>query len=449
MFTLIHDLIQNFLTLIHTALTGLSSNQFAQGGLLLAALGAVTAYLRNLPAELLARLKNRFTVTLEVQGEDQAYFWLTAWLSAQPQGRNLRHLGLVTRYNEQAGGHSICVGTDSDGDDITLRLIPLSGNVLLRYRGHWLLARPSRQKQTGAGDRLLGYTQTLTLRMLSPARAVLGELLRDAYAATAGAHTGKLEIHIPQYNDWVMTERRASRPLGSLVYDGDLLEGLRADMRGFANDKDWYAEMGIPYRRGYLLHGPPGNGKSSLVAALAGEAGLNVCVLNLATPDLSDDRLSALLANLPRRALLLLEDIDAVFKGREPRTASVRLSFNGLLNALDGVAAGEGRLTFMTTNHLSDLDPALIRPGRADRHLYLGNATTEQISGMLRRFFPEASSVGELANRVPSHSLSMARVQEFLVARRGDWAGVQRDWGELCGEGAVPCPTRLRLQSAY
>ncbi|WP_293914387.1 hypothetical protein [Deinococcus sp.] len=52
-------------------------------------------------------------------------------------------------------------------------------------------------------------------------------------------------------------------------------------------------------------------------------------------------------------------------------------------------------------------------------------------------------------------AVSMARVQEFLVARRGDWASVQRDWasvqrdwGELCGEETLPCPTRLRLQSA-
>ena len=385
---MLEQLSSQLMTLLHTTLSG---NEFAQGGLLLAVIGAAAAYLRRLPAEVSQLLKNRFTITLEVQGDDPAYTWLTAWLSAQPQGRSLRHLGVVTRYNEHLGAQQVRLGVDADGDEISVRLIPLSGQTLLRYRGHWLLVRPSREKQTGQGERLLGYTQTLTLRMLTPARSVVPELLSEAYAATEGASSGKLDIYTPQYEGWHRAERRRIRPLESLVYPGTLVSDVCADLLSFRQDEGWYTELGIPYRRGYLLHGPPGNGKSSLVAALAGEAGLNICVLNLATPDLSDERLGALLASLPRRALLLLEDIDAVFRGREPRSSGVKLSFNGLLNALDGVAAGEGgRLTFMTTNHLSDLDPALIRPGRADRHIFIGNATAPQLTGMLRRFFPAA-----------------------------------------------------------
>lgn len=250
---------------------------------------------------------------------------------------------------------------------------------------------------------------------------------------------------MPQYEGWRLVERRPARPLDSLICDSDLVSGLRGDLQAFFADREWYAEMGIPHRRGYLLHGPPGNGKSSLGAALAGAFDLNVCVLNLATPDLSDDRLT----NLPRRALLL-EDIDAVFLGREPRAPTVKLSFNGLLNALDGVAAGEGRVTFMTTNDLNGLDPALIRPGRADRHLPLANATQAQLAGMLRRFWPSwsAEDAAQLAAQIPGGALSMARAQEFLLERRADEQAVRRDWLEL-RPGAPECPTRLRLRAGY
>ncbi|WP_394649999.1 BCS1 and AAA domain-containing protein [uncultured Deinococcus sp.] len=439
---------------LHRAVTQtLAHNELAQGGLMIAALSALAVYARSLPTQLWTRLKNRYTLTLEVQGDDAAFPWLAAWLAAQPTGRHLRHLGVVTRFNEQMGGQNLTLGTDRDGDDVNVRLVPLSGQVLLRYRGHWLLARPSRQKREGQSGYTLGYAHSLTFRMLAGARGAVPELLREAYDFTAGRADGRVEIHIPYSDSWNLAERRAARPLDTLIYGGTLLDDLHTDLSGFFADREWYAGMGIPYRRGYLLHGPPGNGKSSLVAALAGAFGLNVCVLNLAAPDLSDDRLGSLLNNLPRRSLLLLEDIDAVFLGREPRAPTVKLSFNGLLNALDGVAAGEGRVTFMTTNDLAGLDPALIRPGRADRHLLIGNAGRAQIAGMLRRFWPawSAQEADALAARLPEGQLSMARVQEYLLERRGDEAAVTRDWSQLAGPTPGPaagpqgCPTRLKL----
>jgi mitochondrial chaperone BCS1 len=74
---------------------------------------------------------------------------------------------------------------------------------------------------------------------------------------------------------------------------------------------------GIPYRRGYLLYGPPGSGKSSFIQALAGELGYNICILNLGERALTDDRLNHLLSNAPERSILLLEDIDAAFTSRK------------------------------------------------------------------------------------------------------------------------------------
>src|ERR1700759_347295 len=74
--------------------------------------------------------------------------------------------------------------------------------------------------------------------------------------------------------------------------------------------------VGIPYRRGYLLYGPPGSGKTSFIQALAGSLEYNICVLNLSERGLTDDKLNHLLANAPERSIVLLEDIDAAFTGR-------------------------------------------------------------------------------------------------------------------------------------
>ncbi len=437
--TFFHDL---FLQLRQT----LTHNQLAQGGLLLGVFGALAATARSWPQRLWSRLLEHTTFTLEIDGQDQSFAWLSVWLAAQAGSRRMRHMGVATRFNERMGGHALTLGTDQDGDEITVRLVPLSGRSLLRYRGHWLLVSPSREKSQTESGRSLGYTHTLCVQMLSRSRHLIGPLLQDAYEATAGAVSGQTEIYTPEYQNWQVSDRRRSRPPGSLIYSGNLMDALLADVGRFQADREWYQEMGIPYRRGYLLHGPPGNGKSSLVAAVAGAMGLNIYVLNLATPELSDERLQTLLSNLPRRALLLLEDIDAVFMGRERRSETVKLSFAGLLNALDGVAAGEGRVCFLTTNHPEHLDAALVRPGRADLHLHVANASHEQVAGMLGRFFPSeqfpeaqfpdlgAAQRLALAGRVPEGTMSMARLQEYLLERRGDPARTVQDWAELCGQ---------------
>lgn len=110
---------------------------------------------------------------------------------------------------------------------------------------------------------------------------------------------------------------------------------------------------------GYLLHGPPGCGKSSYITALAGELGFSICVLNLSERGLSDDRLNHLLSVAPQQTIILLEDVDAAFVSREDTAQQKaayeglnRVTFSGLLNCLDGVASTEARIMFMTTNYL-------------------------------------------------------------------------------------------------
>lgn len=108
-------------------------------------------------------------------------------------------------------------------------------------------------------------------------------------------------------------------------------------------------------------------------------------MVNLASATLDDNSFAAKLREAPSNALIFMEDIDAIFRERtsQERTG---ITFSGLLNALDGVGAQEGKLLFMTTNHRERLDPALIRPGRCDLQVELPKASRAMMIALFTRF---------------------------------------------------------------
>ncbi|CAG8620823.1 7200_t:CDS:2, partial [Dentiscutata heterogama] len=190
-------------------------------------------------------------------------------------------------------------------------------------------------------------------------------------------------------------------------------------------DGNWYNERGIPYRRGYLLYGPPGSGKSSFIQALAGELEYNICILNLSEIGLTDDRLNHLLSNAPERSIMLLEDIDATFtQKREAQGYGSSVTLSGLLNALDGVAASEERIIFMTTNYVDRLQPALIRPGRVDFKEHLDVASDYQIRTMFLRFYENKTELAEkFVEKVRGKGISTAQLQGHFVFWKDDPLG--------------------------
>lgn len=210
--------------------------------------------------------------------------------------------------------------------------------------------------------------------------------------------------------EWVDAGRRPARPVASVVLKGDAARAIVDDARAFLRLERWYAERGIPYRRGYLLHGAPGSGKTSLVRAVAGELRLPVYQLPLSGAGVDDEAFHRLLRGTARRSVVLLEDVDAGVSpdgcewtvdgsintdGRHSPKAFVRknpnarggVTLRGLLGALDGVGAAEGRLLFMTCRDASALEPALIRPGRIDTRLAFEAPDKAQAKALFRHFY--------------------------------------------------------------
>lgn len=100
-----------------------------------------------------------------------------------------------------------------------------------------------------------------------------------------------------------------------------------------------------------------------------------------------------------------------------------RVTFSGLLNALDGVASTEARIVFMTTNYLSRLDPALIRPGRVDVKEFVGHCTKHQLEHMFRRFF-HTTDIDSLSKKFADSVIKLnkpaspAQIQGFFMMHK-------------------------------
>lgn len=253
---------------------------------------------------------------------------------------------------------------------------------------------------------------------------------------------------------WSQAKVKNRRPLDSLLLQEGMIEDLLHDAQDFLDSESWYRASGIPYRRGYLLYGPPGTGKTSTVYTLAGELGLEIYSLSLASHNWDDTVLADVVSQVPPRAILLIEDIDCAFPSREeeeerakrdpfPLKSSVTLS--GLLNVLDGVGSEEGRLYMATTNYMENLDPALIRPGRIDRKMQYKFTNHSQTKALFMRFFHtlvgaedsklDVTSLADtFTESIPEDTFSLAELQGFLLLYKTDANGaVQnvKEWVEL------------------
>ncbi|XP_017786459.1 PREDICTED: mitochondrial chaperone BCS1 [Nicrophorus vespilloides] len=394
----------------------LSDNPYFGAGFGLFGLGAGAAILRKSLQGSMILFRRHYMITLEVPCRDKSYQWLLHWMT-QKGARSTQHLSVETSFEQKDTGH---VKTKYD-------FIPSIGTHFFSYKNTWIRVERTREQHTL--DLHMGVPwETVQLTAFGRDKSIYFNILEEARQMALKAHEGKTIMYSAIGSEWrPLGHPRKRRPINSVVLDSGISGRILQDCRDFISNPSWYTDRGIPYRRGYLLHGPPGCGKSSFITALAGELEFGICVLNLSERGLSDDRLNHLLSVAPQQAIILLEDIDAAFLSREDTKQQKsafeglnRVTFSGLLNCLDGVASTEARIVFMTTNYLDRLDPALIRPGRVDLKEHIGWCSQEQLEQMFLRFYKTENSginAASFAEKVVSFNkpVSPAQVQGYFM----------------------------------
>jgi hypothetical protein len=201
-----------------------------------------------------------------------------------------------------------------------------------------------------------------------------------------------------------------------LVLDHRVRSLLKDDFESFFAREAWFRENKLPLRRGYLLHGPPGNGKSSVVRAMLSSRALTAYTMRLFDARQDDSDLDHLFetAIQNRPSMVLLEDIDRAF----PTTGETKsqISLQQLLNCLDGVGSGEGIVVVATANEPAILDPAILRrPGRFDRVVHFPNPSAELRYQYLQRLGPSLAVRNFQKAVEDTEGFSFAQLREVHV----------------------------------
>ncbi|KAI9485799.1 MAG: P-loop containing nucleoside triphosphate hydrolase protein [Benjaminiella poitrasii] len=410
--------------IIATIAEKLGVGELATGGLQLAVIGGALAGFRYFGGYFLEFLKKKTIVTADFDSRDESYSWILNWLSEQPYSKRTSRFSVSTsivREGQRLTGEGI------DAMLPPVYFLPAPGMHFFTYKNRilWLTReRPGTSNQANNSNSFL--LERIQISTFGQSRELLQTLVFEAQKRFIERDKSRTVVFAAdQYGAWRRTRSRPKRPLSTIVIPTNVKQKLVEDAMDFFSSEQWYSDRGIPYRRGYLLYGTPGSGKTSFVYSLAGELGLNIYVVNLSNKSMTDDTLSELVSDTPSRCILLLEDIDAAFiqRTKGDTTAANNITFSGLLNAIDGVAAQEGRILCMTTNHIERLDDALIRPGRIDVRVHFGNATRKQADELFRKFYPSLlESYSELpalfASKIPEETFSMAHLQGFLMGHK-------------------------------
>ncbi|GAB7352553.1 hypothetical protein MBLNU459_g2938t3 [Dothideomycetes sp. NU459] len=441
----------------------LASNPFFTAGFGLAGLGAALRFGQQGLKRGAALLRHRMLVDLEITRHDESYPWVLNWMTRQYQsqlsasGTTTQEMSrlesLVRRFTP--GLHHLQIKTGSvkipgsSASRTHFSLVPGHGKHILRYANAFIAV--NRERVGKSFDSSGQPFETITLTTLYHHRHIFEQIFQEAHALSIQSVEGKTVVYTLNQLQWMpMGDAKRKRPFESVVLEEGLADKIHDDVEEFLNARTWYLDRGIPYRRGYLLYGPPGTGKTSFVQALAGSLDFNIAMLSLSQRGLTDDLLNQLLLNLPPRTFVLLEDADAAFNNRRQKQedgySGATVTFSGLLNALDGVASAEERVVFMTTNHIDRLDDALIRPGRVDMTVRLGEATQWQMEKMWDRFYaqydPDGSKKALFIERAHQYglvgSVSTAALQGLFLYNKDDADGAIDMVGQLVMARTAP-----------
>jgi len=378
---------------------------------------------------------NNYTITINSATAIDQFEWALDYISKLESFRENANVltisvGQATKNKSEQQQLDMFDGVIKKPSD-KMKLVPGYGSQKIKYEGAEITIEriPTGSNNSSDSSTPSGGDEFLVLKVDKAKKSSLQNLMKKIEEEHKKKIEDNVVVHIPQRAcGWKILTNKKRRPLNTVIFNDQGKDGILDARRWYTEKtKKWYESMCIPWRRGYLLHGDPGSGKTSFVYAVASDLRMNIYMLGLSEIK-SDSQLMELVLNVPPKNIILLEDIDCAFSGNNNpvkkdedeidlsmfgiRNSNGKVTMSGLLNTLDGMASQESCLVFMTTNHIDKIDPALIRPGRIDKKILFKKPADSQSLLLFKRFFPNSSEKEQLTfaekikemNRFISHA---------------------------------------------
>lgn len=352
-------------------------------GLLLTFLTYCFYQLKSVPSVLFGQIKKRIVYTVTIDQSSSLYHSFEAWL-------NKNHSCLY---------RNVRATTDSNDSP---RFSHFTDIFSFKYQGKRIVVKKEREKFENAATVDGAFYHSYVLHTIN-AKDQVSNLLQEAIEYHNSLRTDEQYIYVnDQHGEWQYVRNLGKRNVDSVVVGGR--DALINDLLEFVKSEDFYVKRGVTYKRGVLLFGSPGNGKTSLCVAIARKLNRHVYFMNLNDVE-KDAKLIRAFSSLPNNAVLVLEDIDAAFTNR---SGHAKVSFSAILNCIDGAISPTGTVIIMTTNHIDHIDSALLRNGRIDFMLSIPNPGKELVEEYLSLFYGREISL-------PSYNLDvpMSTIQDI------------------------------------
>ena len=379
----------------------ISENQFASGGIFIGIVTGLLYSLKPIPFRIINFLHSRLYINLRIDSKNELFKIIKTYFAKYNVALFCRH------FNADLVDNDISLSLDSGKRywffckrrllSVEFERVEKEHNILERYY----------------------------LRIYTRKKSIAFNILKHI-ASLAKEDFNYVKLYNQDYD--YMSLMAAIEPVyeNTLFLANNLFEFLINDLKKFQESSQEYVNRGIRYKRGYLFYGPPGNGKSKTIIALATALHKSICTINVAT---SLKSLIASIYDAPKNSILVVEDIDKFLEGKHDEDqyndsdlpsykdrASPKIIGN-LLNILDGPYTRSGQIVIFTTNYPEKVEPALLRAGRMDVKVLFDNPDKDQCRKMFKLFFKsvDSSIENDIITKLVDDNRSMAEVQELML----------------------------------